>query len=89
MSVILTKQIWTYFLNNSNLTITKDFNLLEVSIVLVSGTGTFCGTAKSNGLPSQPINLTIGQAVTVGSGAAMNLDGLILTTTGVLQIIGR
>jgi hypothetical protein len=89
MSVILYKQIWTGVVNNGSLTITKDFNFLEVSILLVSGTGTFCGTAKMNGVASVPLNLTIGQPITVSSGSSCVLDGLILTTTGQIQIVGR
>jgi hypothetical protein len=83
------KQIWTNYLINGSLTITKDFYFLEVSIVLVSGTGTYSGSASANGIPSQPINLTIGQPVTVSSGSSCVLDGLILTTTGTIQILGR
>jgi len=89
MSLILYKQIWTGVVNNGSLAITKDFNFLEISVLLVSGTGTFCGAAKMNGVASVPLNLTIGQPITVSSGSSLVLDGITLTTTGQIQIAGR
>jgi hypothetical protein len=89
MGIVIYKQIWTQYVTNGSLTITQDFGLVDVSFALLSGAGTFQGMAVANGLASEPINLVIGQSISVGSGSNIFIDGLILTTTGTIQIIGR
>lgn len=85
----ITQNLWTYQLSNSTITIDDTYGLTAVSLVLNSGTGTFQGGANlNNGIGSLPIDLVIGQPVTIPSNSGTPLNNLEITTTGVLAIIG-
>lgn len=79
---------WTYNIVNDSLTIDSSFGLRKMSILLTSGTGTYTGDLQAGALPSQPLALIIGTPVTIGDPQVI-LDGITLTTTGTIQIIGR
>lgn len=79
---------WTYNVTNSSLVIDSSFGLKKLSVLLISGTGTYSGNLQAGVLQSQPIDLIIGTAVTIGDWQTI-LDGITLTTTGAIQIIGR
>ncbi len=79
---------WTYNVINSSLTIDSTFGLRKLSVLLISGTGTYSGDLQAGVLQSQPLDLIIGTAVTIGDWQTI-LDGITLTTTGTIQIIAR
>lgn len=90
MSITVEKKIWTKTLNAGALTIDKNFGFVEVSVLLTVGTGTFKGQAFSNnGIASDPLALSVGQPITVGSGTNVLLDGIEITTTGTVLIVAR
>jgi hypothetical protein len=85
----ITQNLWTYQLSNQTLIIDESYGLTAVSLVLNSGTGTFTGgSTLINGVTSLPIDLVIGQPVTIPSNSGTSLNNLEITTTGVLAIIG-
>jgi len=85
----VSQNIWTYKLNGGNLNIDSNYGLLVVSILLESGTGTVSGTDLLNGIPSTPIDLTIGVPLTISTDGNTVLGNLNITTTGVISIVGR
>jgi hypothetical protein len=85
------KKIWTKSITNSTLTIDGNYGLTVLSIVLQSGSGTVSGNLMTiNGVNSTPLNLTVGQAITINTGTSSSLlTGITITTTGTVAIIGR
>lgn len=79
---------WTYNVTNGSLTIDSSFGLRKLSILLISGTGTYTGDLQAGVLQSQPLDLIVGTPVTIGDPQVI-LDGITLTTTGTIQIIAR
>jgi hypothetical protein len=85
----ITQNLWTKQITNSTLVIDENYGLSAVSIVLNSGTGTFLGGGSlNNAVVSSPIDLVIGQPITLGGNSGVPLDNLTITTTGVVAIIG-
>lgn len=85
----ITQKLWTRQISNTTLLIDENYGLTAVSIILNSGTGTIVGgTVLSNGVASTPINLIIGQPITLLSDSNNPLAGITITTTGVVAIIG-
>jgi hypothetical protein len=85
----ITQKLWTRQISNTTLLIDENYGLTAVSIILNSGTGTIVGGAiLSNGVTSTPINLVIGQPITLLSDSNNPLAGITITTTGVVAIIG-
>jgi hypothetical protein len=82
---------WTYNLVNDTIFIDENYGLTNLSILLTSGTGSVTGSLAANGLPSQPLALTIGQPLNISSGASSQiiLGALTVITTGTIEIIGR
>lgn len=85
----LSKEFWTKELNVNNITITSSFGLTAVSLTLVSGTAFIKGSLDCNGVASTKINLVIGQSILISTDALSFVDNLEISTTGVLNIIGR
>ena len=81
----------TYNLVNDTINIDSSYGITTISILLTSGTGSVEGTLLANGIASQPLALTIGQPVNISSGNnnTILIGGLIITTTGTVEIIGR
>lgn len=79
---------WTYNVVATSLTIDASFGLRKLSILLTSGTGTYTGDLQAGVLQSQPLDLTIGTPVTITDPQVI-MDGITLTTTGTIQLIGR
>ena len=84
-------KIWTKSITNSTLTIDGNYGLTVLSIVLQSGSGTVSGNLMTiNVVNSTPLNLTVGQAITINTGTSSSLlTGITITTTGTVAIIGR
>lgn len=82
---------WTYNLINGSLTIDPSFGLTRLSILLISGTGSYTGSLQVKNLPSQPIPLQVGTPVNLSAepSAPIALGELTLTTTGTILIIGK
>lgn len=86
----IVQKTWTYQISAGSLTITNDFGLVKLSIVLQSGTGTIVGTELCNGIASTPINLVIGQPILVtGDTSGVPISEYTITTTGVVALIGQ
>lgn len=89
MSTII-KKIWTQQLTASTITIDATYGLTQLSILLVSGTGSVEGSAYAGAINSAPITLPVGVGFNVGSGSSNALlDGVTITTTGVVALVGR
>lgn len=88
---MITAKTWTYNLVNGSITITPAFSLTRLQILLVSGTGSATGSLTANGIPSEPLDLTIGVPLSFSNGpsSAIALDDITITTTGTILIIGR
>ncbi len=84
----ISQKIWTKEITNTSLVITEDFGLKSISILLKSGTGSIDGTLTlENGVTSDAINLVVGTPLTLSGYTP--LDGITITTTGVISIIGK
>lgn len=89
MSTIV-KKIWTQTLTASSITIDSTYGLVELSIVLLNGTGSVLGTGFAGSISSAPVTLSIGVGLNLGSGSSNALiDGLTITTTGDIALVGR
>lgn len=89
MSNQLGKKFWTYSLVATSIDITTDFGLTDLSIELISGTGAIVGTLTCNGLPSQALYLTIGDPVLISTDSLTLIEGISITTSGTINLIGR
>jgi hypothetical protein len=85
----LGKRFWTYSLVGTDIDITTDFGITDLSIELISGTGRIVGSMTCNGFPSQSIDLTIGDPVLISTDNLSLIDGLSITTSGTINLIGR
>lgn len=84
----ITQNLWTKQITNETIVIDESYGLSAISIVLNSGTGTIVGGATlMNAVNSSPIDLVIGQPITIPS-SSYTLDNLTITTTGVVAIMG-
>jgi hypothetical protein len=79
---------WTYALSNGSLQITEEFNLRNISIVLVSGTGFISGSTFANGIPATNVNLALNTPVTISTGSTNAIGNLTISTNGGINIIG-
>ena len=87
---LVQKPIWTTTLVNGTLVIDASYGLTEISLVLISGTGSVLGNATLiNGLPSVSFPLAVGIGVGIGTGQNALLDSVTINTTGTVAIIGR
>lgn len=82
---------WTYNLINGSLTIDPAMGLTRLSILLISGTGSYTGSLQVTTYPSQPIALQIGTPINIYAepSAPIPLGDLTLTTTGTILLIGK
>lgn len=84
----ITQNLWTKQITNETLVIDEAYGLSAISIVLNSGTGTILGGGVlNNAVASSPIDLVIGQPITIPT-SSYTLDNLTITTTGVVAIMG-
>jgi len=81
--------IWTYELNNNSILIDRTYGLTIISFTLISGAGFYQGASLANSIASTPVNLVVGQAVTICSDSNNPLDQFLISTTGVIAIIGK
>jgi hypothetical protein len=79
---------WTYQLNGSTLLIDQSFNLKNISIELVSGSGGFSGETTSGGIASALLPLYLNKPVTLSSGGYNNISGIFIDgLSGVINIV--
>lgn len=85
----LGKDFWTFKLSNNSILIDTTFGLTTLSLELISGTGTIQGNLVCAGYTSEELDLIIGQPVLIATDNLSLIDNWTITTTGVIQIIGR
>jgi hypothetical protein len=73
---------WTYVLNGSSLVIDASFSFKNLSMELVSGTGSFQGDLISSGIPAAPIALIVQKPVTVTTASTNIIQYLLIDATG-------
>ena len=79
---------WTYVLNGSSIFIDESFNLKNISIELISGTGGFSGETTSGGISSGVVPLYVNKPVTLSSGGYNNISGITVDgSSGVINIV--
>lgn len=83
------QEFWTYELSADTITITQDMGLTALSFVLVSGNGTYLGSAKAGSIVSTPIAMTQGQPITITTDSNNPISNWTITTDGVVSIIGK
>lgn len=82
------QKTFTSYFENEEVTITSDWGITSMSIVLVSGAGTFKGNAiLPNGIESKEIDLIVGFPITTPSTGGF-VDGVTITTTGKVLVLG-
>ena len=78
---------WTYQLIGTSLLIDESFNLKNISLELVSGTGGFSGETTSGGVASVLVPLYLNKPVTLTSGGINNISGITISTSGTVNIV--
>lgn len=88
---MITSKTWTYQLINDSITINGDFGLTILSVLLMSGDGTLSGSLTVSEIPSQPLPLVLGQPLKVSDGKQGQtlIDGITISTTGIVYIMGK
>lgn len=80
---------FTYVLNGQSLTIDASYNLKNISMELISGSGSFVGETNAGGNPSGSIPLYVNKPVTLTTNSTNTISGLIIdATSGVVNIVG-
>ena len=85
------QKIFTKVLSSSSITFTSDMGVSAISMILVSGVGTFSGDLSVSYFTSEPIDLVINQAVDISSDSGLPLDNFTIDCTGggIINIIAR
>ena len=90
MSFNKSQEIFTYVLNGSTLTITQDYGLTAVALLLKSGYGSYTGNRTIGSIASAPIPLGINIPLTITSLQSKYIDELLIDGSGgIIEIIGR
>ena len=79
---------FTYTLNGTSIVIDGSYNLKNISLELISGTGSFIGETNAGGLASESVPLYINKPVTLSTNSTNTISGLTITTSGVVNIVG-
>jgi hypothetical protein len=88
MATIQSQQIGSKVLTNDTLTIVAEDGIQVVSMVLMSGNGTFTGTLTIQGVPADPIPLEKKAPITISSDGGRPLDGVVISCpSGVVDVI--
>lgn len=87
----LGQKIYTNVLSTDVFVFTKDMGILGISVCLVSGVGTISGTLSIGLNTSTPIDLIVGQAITITSDSGNPLEEITVDCTGggVINILAR
>lgn len=85
------QKIFTKVLTTDVITFTAEMGITAISIVLISGAGSFSGSLSVGYLASDPINLIVNQSVDISSDSGLPLEGVIVDCSGggIINIIGR
>jgi hypothetical protein len=82
------QQFWTYVLNNDSIIINESIAVKSISMVLVSGNGFFAGSINAAGTyPSDNVQLIVNQPVTISTSNTNFIDGVIISTSGIVNIV--
>lgn len=81
--------VFTYSLDSDTLSIEAVDNVQRVSVICSSGFISIQGSVSFKGLSPSPINLTLGQGITISTkNDSLPIDGLIIdATSGAADII--
>jgi hypothetical protein len=72
--------IWTKTITEGNLNISASDNILRLSVICRGGTITVTGSVNLNSIPSEPIDLSEGQGLTLSSmNVSLPLDGITIS----------
>jgi hypothetical protein len=87
----LGQKIYTQVLSTNVFVFTQDMGILGISVNLVSGIGTISGTLSIGLNTSVPIDLIIGQPITITSDSGNPLQDITIDCTGggVINILAR
>lgn len=87
----LGQKIYTQVLSTDVFVFTQDMGILGISVNLVSGIGTISGTLSIGLNTSVPIDLIVGQAITITSDSGNPLQDITIDCTGggVINILAR
>jgi hypothetical protein len=85
------QKLYTGVLTDDVMTIGEEDGIRTISMVLVSGAGTFKGGLPLGPTPSVAIDLVVGVPVTVGTNKVAPLDDFKIDCSGggVINLIGR
>ena len=85
------QKIWTKVLSSDVITLTAEMGITSVSIVLISGAGSFSGSLDVGYLTSSAVPLVINASVTISSDSGLPLDGVTIDCSGggVINLLGR
>jgi hypothetical protein len=85
------QKIWTRVLTNEAITFVAEMGITSVSVVLISGSGSFTGSLFVTPYTSSAIPLVVSSPVTISSDSGLPLDGVTISCAagGVINIMGR
>lgn len=88
------QEIFTKVLSGQSITLTADMGLTSISVVLISGAGTFAGSLNVSDnittFVSEPVDLVLNQAVVIASDSGLPLNGVTIdASAGVVHVLGR
>lgn len=71
--------VWTQTITNTSLSIAASDNAVRLSVICRLGTVTVNGSGSFKGTPSEPVNLSEGQGVTITASVVTNpIDGVTI-----------
>ncbi len=85
---MLSEKIWTQVLTDGTIVIDESFGVQDVSMKLISGTGSFSGTLKLGSFDSVPIPLDVNDPVTITAEFGISMLTIDCSGGGVIYIIG-
>lgn len=84
-------KVFTQILTDETLLISPDMGFNAISIVLLSGVGNFIGGLVVGAMPSEQIDLVIGEPVTISVNEPNVIDDVRIDCSvgGTIKLIGR
>ncbi len=85
---MLDSQIWTKVLTNAVIVVDSSFGVQQVEMTLISGEGSFKGSATLGTYPSTPIPLIINAPITIKGQLGISELTIDCHGGGVINIVG-